>query len=54
MRWYFSDTHNVAEGAAALAAAALLGGKLHGSCIGLPLPDGNVDAEVFARVLQGG
>ena len=53
MRAYFSDTHNVAEGAgaAALAAALKLRGELAGLRVGLPLSGGNVDGEVFAAVL---
>ena len=55
MRAYFSDIHNVAEGAgaAALAAALKLRGELAGLRIGLPLSGGNVDSEVFAEVLSG-
>lgn len=55
MRVYFSDTHNVAEGAGAapLAAALQRRGALAGRSIGLPLTGGNVDREVFARVLAG-
>jgi threonine dehydratase len=50
---YFADTHNVAEGAgaAALAAALQLKSRLAGKRVGLPLSGGNVDREVFARVL---
>jgi threonine dehydratase len=53
MRIYFSDTHNVAEGAGAapLAAALQWRGRLAGQRIGLPLTGGNVDREVFARVI---
>ena len=53
MRYYFTDTHNVAEGAgaAALAAALKLRGELRGLRVGLPLSGGNVDREVFAGVL---
>ncbi len=55
MRALFTDTHNVAEGAgaAALAAAMQERGRLRGQCVGLALTGGNVDAEVFARVLAG-
>lgn len=55
MAAYFADTHNVAEGAgaAALAAALQLKDRLRGRRIGLPLSGGNVDREVFARVLAG-
>jgi threonine dehydratase len=53
MAAYFADTHNVAEGAgaAALAAALQLKERLRGKRVGLPLSGGNVDREVFARVL---
>lgn len=53
MRIYFSDTHNVAEGAgaAALAAAWQRRAAFAGRSLGLALTGGNVDREVFARVL---
>jgi threonine dehydratase len=53
MRIYFSDTHNVAEGAGAapLAAAMQRSEAFAGRSIGLPLTGGNVDRAVFARVL---
>ncbi len=53
MRIYFSDTHNVAEGAGAAPLAAALQGceRLARGSIGLALTGGNVDREVFARVL---
>jgi threonine dehydratase len=55
MRALYQDTHNLAEGAAA---AALAGGireqeKNRGKRIGVILTGGNVDADVFARVLVG-
>jgi threonine dehydratase len=55
MRVYFSDTHNVAEGAgaAALAAALQRRGAFAGRSLGLALTGGNVDRGVFARVLIG-
>lgn len=56
MRLYFRTTHNLAEGAgaAALAAALQLRGRLPAGCaIGLPLTGANVDAPLFARVLEG-
>jgi threonine dehydratase len=54
MAVYFSDTHNVAEGAGAAALAAALRSKdrLRGKKVGLPLSGGNVDRDVFARVLS--
>jgi threonine dehydratase len=53
MRIYFSDTHNVAEGAGAapLAAALQCRATLAGRSVGLALTGGNVDRNVFARVL---
>jgi threonine dehydratase len=53
MRIYFTDTHNVAEGAGAAGLAAALKEKttLQGKCVGLVLTGGNVDHDVFARVL---
>ena len=56
MRAYFSDTHNVAEGAAGAGLAAVLQEREanRGKRIGVVLTGGNVDADVFARVLSGG
>jgi len=56
MRVLFRTTHNVAEGAgaAALAAAMQQRASLAGRRVGLELSGGNVDADVFARVLAGG
>ena len=55
MRAYYTDTHNLAEGAGAIALAALLGEsereRQRGRRVGLVLSGGNVDAAVFARVL---
>jgi threonine dehydratase len=59
MRVYFSDTHNVAEGAGAAPLAAALQEQKNGTLptsgsvpIGLPLCGGNVDSHVFAKVLS--
>jgi threonine dehydratase len=54
MKIYFTDTHNVAEGAGAAALAAALKEKnsLKKRRVGLVLSGGNVDHDVFARVLQ--
>jgi threonine dehydratase len=54
MRAYFTDTLNVAVGAAAAALAAALKDKQlnSGAKIGLVLTGGNVDRAVFARVLS--
>lgn len=53
MRIYFADTHNVAEGAGAIGLAALLQEKT-GDVVGTVLGGGNVDSDVFVRVLSGG
>lgn len=55
MRAIYTDTHNVAEGAGAAAFAAAFQEKslLRGLCVGLTLSGGNVDADVFAQVLEG-
>jgi threonine dehydratase len=56
MRILFADTHNVAEGAGAagLAAAIQQRGRSSGRPVGFALTGGNVDTDVFARVLAGG
>ena len=53
MRLYFSATHNVAEGAGAAALAALMQEQesMRGRNVAVILSGGNVDSEVFARVL---
>jgi threonine dehydratase len=53
MRAIYDDTHNVAEGAAASAVAALLSerGRIQGRAVGVVLTGANVDRPVFARVL---
>jgi threonine dehydratase len=53
MRAYFSDTHNVAEGAAGAGLAAVLREReaVAGRRVGVVCTGGNVDAAVFARVL---
>lgn len=53
---YFTDTHNVAEGAGAAPLAALLQerDKMRGKKVGLIVSGGNVDREVYLEVLQGG
>jgi threonine dehydratase len=54
MRAYFVDTHNVAEGAGAIGLAALLQDRPKGGArVGTVLCGGNVDSDVFARVLCG-
>jgi threonine dehydratase len=56
MRVLFADTHNVAEGAgaASLAAAMQQAERWQGRRVGTTLCGGNVDSDVFARVLGGG
>jgi threonine dehydratase len=53
MRAYFTDTHNVAEGAGAVPLAALLKerDKMRGKRVGLVLSGGNIDREVYVSVL---
>jgi threonine dehydratase len=55
MRAIYTDTHNLAEGAGAAAFAAAMQERdqLHGQCVGVSLSGANVDASVFAAVLQG-
>ena len=55
MKIYFTDTHNVVEGAGALALAAALKEKtsLKNKRVGLIASGGNVDHDVFAQVLNG-
>lgn len=54
MRAYYTDTHNLAEGAGAVALAALLQeGARHRRRVGVVLSGGNVDAAVFAPILAG-
>ncbi len=53
MRAYFSDTHNVAEGAGAAALAAVLKERnmVAGKKVGIVLSGGNVDRAIFAKVI---
>ena len=53
MRVFFSDTHNTAEGGGAAALAALLKEKdlMRGRNVAVVLSGGNVDTNVFSRVL---
>jgi threonine dehydratase len=55
MRLLFASTHNVAEGAGAASLAAVLQQRERwaASRIGIVISGGNVDSDVFARVLQG-
>jgi threonine dehydratase len=58
MRLYYRATHNLAEGAGAAALAAALQLKddprFKGRQVGIPLTGGNVDAALFASILQQG
>lgn len=53
MRHYFTDTHNVAEGAAAAPLAALLKerSRMAGCRVGIVLSGGNVDRRLYAEIL---
>jgi threonine dehydratase len=53
MRIYYEDTHNAAEGAGAAALAGALREQQKRERIGIVLTGGNVDREVFGRVLEG-
>ena len=55
MRYYFTDTHNVIEGAGAAPLAALLKERqgMAGKAVGLVASGGNIDIEVYRRVLAG-
>ena len=55
MRGLFAATHNVAEGAGAASFAALMQEReaMRGRRVGVVLCGGNVDGDVFARVLAG-
>lgn len=56
VRAYFLDTHNVAEGAAAAALAAVLAEResATGRRLGVVCTGGNIDAPSFARILAAG
>jgi threonine dehydratase len=56
MRIYFTDTHNVVEGAGAAALAAALRDReaVAGRKVGVVASGGNVDHDVFANVLLPG
>ena len=53
MRVYYTDTHNLAEGAGAAALAALIQEReaMAGSKVGVILSGGNVDRSVYASVI---
>ena len=54
MRHYFTDTHNVAEGAGAAPLAALLQERetMQGRRVGLILSGGNIDRSVYQEILS--
>ena len=54
MKILLTDTHNVAEGAGAAGLAAALKEKqtLNGKRVGLVITGGNVDHDMFAKVLS--
>ena len=55
IRHYFTDTHNVAEGAGAAPLAALLKAEdLAGRRVGLMLTGGNINEALFRRALKAG
>ncbi len=53
MRAYFTDTHNIAEGAGAAPLAALLQerDKMAGKKVGLVLSGGNIDVSIYREIL---
>jgi len=55
MRWYYHDTHNIAEGAGAAALAALWQEqeRQSGRKVGVILSGGNIDRDQYAKVLSG-
>jgi threonine dehydratase len=55
MRHYYTDTHNLAEGAGAAPLAALLGERrrMEGKRVALILSGGNIDRPLYTSVLNG-
>ena len=55
IRAYWTDTHNLAEGAGAAALAAALQdkAKIRGRRVGLILSGGNIDRPLYLRLLGG-
>ncbi len=53
MRVYYTDTHNLAEGAGAAALAALMQERetMRGKKVGVILSGGNIDRPVYARLI---
>lgn len=56
IRAYYTDTHNIAEGAGAVPLAALLQEKqkMAGRKVGVILTGGNIDRDVYAAILSRG
>ncbi|HMB68733.1 MAG TPA: pyridoxal-phosphate dependent enzyme, partial [bacterium] len=56
VRHYYTDTHNLAEGAGAAALAALLRerDRMAGRKVGLMLTGGNIDRDAYREILAGG
>jgi len=55
IRAYYTDTHNLAEGAGAAPLAALLKNPRRvGKKVGVILCGGNIDRDVFLRIMNGG
>jgi len=54
MRWYYADTHNLAEGAgaAALAAAYKERDRIAGQRVAVVLSGGNIDRDVYRAILD--
>ena len=54
IRAYYTDTHNLAEGAGAVPLAALLQEKstMAGKRVGLVLSGGNIDIDVYSAILS--
>jgi len=52
MRCLYTDTHNLAEGAGAIALAGLMREGLRGQTLGAVLTGGNIDQDLYARVLS--
>ncbi len=55
MRHFYTDTHNIAEGAGAAPLAALLKEReaMRGKRVGLVLSGGNIDIDLYGRILAG-
>src|SRR4029077_21122423 len=55
IRTYFSDTHNMAEGAGAAGLAALMQERqrMRGKKVGLILSGGNIDRPLYAGIIAG-